>query len=432
MLPNYLQSLANNESHAGTFTHYSPDTIVSVLNLLGNPQHRLPCVHIAGTNGKGSTAHMIAAILKDAGYTVGLYTSPHLIRYNERITINGKEITDEEISEYSEMIETLCKTHNYTPTFFDVFTIIAILHFVNSVDIAVIETGLGGRLDSTNVVTPLVSVITPISYDHTAILGTTLQQIAYQKAGIIKHKIPVISATQQPEAKEVLQKEAIIKQSPILFVNEDIKFSIKSQNPLIFDVEYNHSIFGEYKKLQNIHCSLTGDFQAANASVAIATALLLNRNNWPIVSENIYHAMSNIYIPGRCEVLSKKPLMLFDCAHNPEALEQTLSNISKQYLHYERIFCISFMKDKDVKRMLSIIHRFTSKPLFYLQLSDSRCYIPDEEIKILFSLNVFTETEALAKFLKQHIDFNTMIIFTGTFRLYPYSKHIYSLLQWRL
>ncbi|HXK65543.1 MAG TPA: Mur ligase family protein, partial [Spirochaetota bacterium] len=247
MLPHYLQSLANNESHASNFTNYSPDTIVAVLNLLGNPQHKLPCIHIAGTNGKGSTAHMIAAILQAAGYTVGLYTSPHLIRYNERISINGKEITDEEISEYTEMLETLCNTHSYTPTFFDAFTMIAFLHFYNSVDIAIIETGLGGRLDSTNIVTPLISVITPISYDHTAILGSTLHEIAYQKAGIIKKHIPVISATQKPEAKEVLQKEASMKQSPIFFVGDHIRFTIVSQNPLVFNVMVNHSAFDQNK-----------------------------------------------------------------------------------------------------------------------------------------------------------------------------------------
>ncbi|GAB4221455.1 MAG: folylpolyglutamate synthase/dihydrofolate synthase family protein [Spirochaetota bacterium] len=429
MLPHYLQSLANNESHASNFTNYSPDTIVAVLNLLGNPHHKIPCIHIAGTNGKGSTAHMIAAILQTAGYTVGLYTSPHLIRYNERISINGKEITDEEISEYTEMLETLCNTHSYTPTFFDAFTMIAFLHFYNSVDIAIIETGLGGRLDSTNIVTPLISVITPISYDHTAILGSTLHEIAYQKAGIIKKHIPVISATQKPEAKEVLQKEASMKQSPIFFVGDHIRFTIVSQNPLVFNVMVNHSAFDQNKILKNIHCSLMGDFQAANASVAIATALMLRNNNWEIVPEHIYHAMSNLYIPGRCEVLSKKPLMIFDCAHNPEALEHTLSNICKQYADYEKIFCTSFMKDKDVAKMLSIIQRFTSRPIFYFQIPDSRCYIPDQEIKETFSMNVFTETKSLAKLLKPHIDSNSMVIFTGTFRIYPYSRTICSLLQ---
>ncbi|MDH7555000.1 MAG: folylpolyglutamate synthase/dihydrofolate synthase family protein [Spirochaetota bacterium] len=429
MLPHYLQSLANNESHASNFTNYSPDTIVAVLNLLGNPHHKLPCIHIAGTNGKGSTAHMIAAILQTAGYTVGLYTSPHLIRYNERISINGKEITDEEISEYAEMLETLCKTHSYTPTFFDAFTTIAFLHFYNSVDIAVIETGLGGRLDSTNVVTPLISVITPISYDHTAILGSTLHEIAYQKAGIIKKHIPVISATQKPEAKEVLQKEASMNQSPIFFVGDHISFTIVSQSPLVFDVMFNHSAFNQYKNFNNIRCSLLGDFQAANASVAIATALMLKKNNWAIVPENIYNAMSNLYIPGRCEILSKKPLVIFDCAHNPQALEHTIRNICKHYVDYEKIFCTSFMKDKDVTKMLSIIHRFTSKPLFYFQIPDSRCYIPDEEIKKIFSLHVFTETKSLAKILKPHINSNTMVIFIGTFRLYPYSRPICLLLQ---
>ncbi|MGQ9844304.1 MAG: bifunctional folylpolyglutamate synthase/dihydrofolate synthase [Spirochaetota bacterium] len=429
MLPQFLQSLVNNESHANSFTHYSLDTIVSILQLLGNPQEKIPCIHIAGTNGKGSTAYMLAKILQASGYIVGLYTSPHLIRYNERIMINEKEITDDEIFEYSAVVETLCKTYNLVPTFFDAFTIIAFLHFHNSVDVAVIETGLGGRLDSTNVVTPLVSIITPISYDHMAILGTTLHEIAYQKAGIIKHTIPVISAKQNPEAKEVLQKEASTKQSPLYFVSEHIHYTITSQNPLIFNIVFNHSSFGSYKQIEHVHCSLTGDFQAENASVAIASALILKNNNWAIVPEHISNALSSVYIPGRSELLCNKPVCLFDCAHNPEALHHTLQNIHKKYSDYNIIFCISFMKDKDIITMLRILHEFTSKPIFYLQLPDSRCYIPDAEMKKNFLLYVSSDIRSLSHTIKTYVNSNDMIIFTGTFRLYPYCKHICSVLQ---
>lgn len=429
MLPQFLQSLANNESNANSFANYSPDIITSILKLLGNPHGKIPCIHIAGTNGKGSTAYMTAKILQDAGYTVGLYTSPHLVRYNERITINGKEITDVEIYEYSQMLETLCKTHKVTPTFFDAFTIMAFLHFHNSVDIAVIETGLGGRLDSTNVVTPLVSVITPISYDHISILGTSLKDIAYQKAGIIKQGIPVISARQNSEAKEVLQKEARLKQSPLFLVGQHIHYTVTSQNPLIFNAVFNHQAFGGFQQFDTIHCSLTGDFQASNAAVAIATALILKNNNWAIAREHIFQALSSLYIPGRSELLCKKPLCVFDCAHNPEALEHTVQNIRSRYSDYDTIFCISFMKDKDVMTMLHILRRLTSKPLFYLQLPDSRCYIPDEETKKIFSLNVFNDTKLLAHAIKTHIGSDSLIIFTGTFRLYPYCKQICSVLQ---
>lgn len=429
MLPQFLQSLANNESYANSFTNYSLETIGSILNLLGNPQEKIPCIHVAGTNGKGSTAYMVAKILQSAGYIVGLYTSPHLMRYNERITINEKEITDYEIFEYSELVETLCKTYNLVPTLFDAFTIIAFLHFHNSVDVAVIETGLGGRLDSTNVITPLVSVITPISYDHMAILGSTLQEIAYQKAGIIKHTIPIVSAKQNPKVKKVLQKEASTKQSPLYFVDEHIHYTIQSQNPLIFDIVFNHLSSGSYKKFEHVHCSLTGDFQAENASVAIASALILKNNNWAIVPEHIFHALSSVYIPGRSELLCDKPVCLFDCAHNPEALYYTLQNIHNKYSDYNTIFCISFMKDKDITTMLRILHEFTSKPIFYLQLPDSRCYIPDEEMKNNFLLHVFSDIRSLSHAIKTHIDSNDMIFFTGTFRLYPYCKHICSVLQ---
>lgn len=429
MLPQFLQNLSNNESQSTHFINYTPDTITAILQHLGNPHKKLQCIHIAGTNGKGSTAHMIANILQHSGYTVGLYTSPHLLRYNERITINGREITDEEIFQYSDIIETFCTKYHYTPTFFDAFTIIALLHFHNSVDIAVIETGLGGRLDSTNVVMPLVSVVTPISYDHMAILGTSLEQIAYQKAGIIKNGIPVVSATQQLEAINVLKEEAHAKHSKIYFVGNEISYTIKSKNPLIFDVICNHSIFDDYHEFNDIHCSLTGHFQAENASVAIATALLLKNNGWAIAPASIYQAMSSLRIPGRCEMLCDKPPVLFDCAHNPQALEYTLSNIYSKYAGYDIVFCISFMKDKDINSMLKILQRYTTKQIYYFQLPDSRCYQPDYKTKQLYSLTAFDEIELLVKKMKPDVKENTLVFCTGTFRLYPYIYTICEMLQ---
>ncbi|MCX8122660.1 MAG: bifunctional folylpolyglutamate synthase/dihydrofolate synthase [Spirochaetes bacterium] len=429
MLTQFLQSLSNNESSTTHFTNYTPDTITAILKHLGNPHKKLQCIHVAGTNGKGSTTYMIAKILQTAGYTVGLYTSPHLIRYNERITINGREITNEEISHYSDIVETLCKNHKYNPTFFDAFTIIALLYFNNSVDIAVIETGLGGRLDSTNVIMPLASVITPISYDHMAILGTTLEQIAYQKAGIIKNGIPAISAPQKQEAMNVLNKEASRKQTKIYFVGNEISYSIKSTTPLIFDVACNHPIFGDNQKFNDIHCSLTGDFQAQNASVAIATTLLLKKYGWAIAPENIYHAMSSLYIPGRCELLCDNPVVLFDCAHNPQALDTTIKNIHHRYPNHNMTFCVSFMKDKDIHSMLTILRQYTSHPIFYFTLPDNRCYIPDNETSQQFSLYVYDSPSLLYNGIKKIIESNSIIICTGTFRLYSFVKDICKILQ---
>ncbi len=429
MLHQFLKNLSNNELQSTHFINYTPDTIVAILHHLDNPHKKLKCIHIAGTNGKGSTAYMIANILQHSGYIVGLYTSPHLLRYNERITINGIEISDEEISRYSDMLETLCNKYHYTPTFFDAFTIIALLHFQHNVDIAVIETGLGGRLDSTNVVMPLVSVITPISYDHMAILGTSLEQIAYQKAGIIKSGIPVVSAAQKSEAINVLKEEAQAKHSNIYFVDNEISYTIKSKNPLIFDVVCNHPIFGDNHTFNDIHCSLTGDFQAENASVAIATTLILKNNKWAIAPASIYQAMSSLRIPGRCEMLCNKPLVLFDCAHNPQALEYTLSNISSTYLDYDIVFCVSFMKDKDINTMLKIIQRFTTNKIYYYQLPDTRCYQPDDKTKQLYSLTVFDDFDLLVSDIKINVTSNVLILFTGTFRLYPYIHSICRMLQ---
>lgn len=420
MLPPFLQSLINNESLSGRYDQYSLQGIQSLLEHLGNPHRSLKCIHIAGTNGKGSTAHMIANILQTNGYTVGLYTSPHLLRYNERIRINGVEISDEKIIHFSSMIEQLCSLHRLNPTFFDVLTTIAFMHFSSSVDIAVIETGLGGRLDSTNVVLPLISVITPITYDHTSILGNTLDKIAYQKAGIIKNNTPVISAPQKPEAAKMLINEASAKNAPIAFVGTDIEYSITSLFPaFLFDVRCSNELFGSVSEITNIHCSVTGNFQAENAAAAIAAVLILKTGNWAIVPEKIKQAFLSLTIPGRCEIICKEPLVIYDCAHNPDALSQTLKEIQYAYNDYELECMISFMKDKDVNAMFGIIKQYTSKPVYYFQLDDSRCFVPDVDSIKRYNLITCNNREQTAHHIKSQNRGKKIIVCTGSFRLYP-------------
>ncbi|HOM86496.1 MAG TPA: Mur ligase family protein [Spirochaetota bacterium] len=427
MLPPFLQSLVNNESvHSARYVHYSPDAIVTLLSLLHNPHTAIKTIHIAGTNGKGSTAYMIAAMLQAAGYRVGLYTSPHLLRYNERITVNGNEIADETIAHFSTIIEQLCTKHNLHITFFDAFTAMAFLYFQNSVDIAVIETGLGGRLDSTNVVTPLVSVITPIAYDHTAILGNTLQQIAYQKAGIIKQNTPVVIAHQHPEALATLRHEAALNNAPIILFNTNIHCSITSNHPVLTcDVVCNHPLFGGLQKCSNVTIPLAGSFQAYNAAVAIAAVLLLKNYYWAIVTDDIIKALSTITIPGRSQLFGEDPLILFDCAHNPEAMQTTVEALINTYSGYDCIFCVSFMNDKDIHSLLTIIQRYTQHPVYYLPLNDSRSYYPDDEVIKNYHL-IITDDIHLPVTIAKKSPGKTMVLFTGTFRLYPLVQTIHN------
>ncbi|MEK6869330.1 MAG: folylpolyglutamate synthase/dihydrofolate synthase family protein, partial [Nanoarchaeota archaeon] len=261
------------------------DRIESLLKKLGNPEKKLRCIHVAGTNGKGSVCAMISSILTGAGYKVGLYTSPHLKKFNERIRINNKLISDKDIVKYYLKI----KKYVTNQSFFEITTAMAFLYFADKkVDFAVLEVGLGGRLDATNVVTPLVSIITNIGLEHTKYLGNTIKKVAYEKAGIIKNNVPVVTAA------EGIALAAIKKISN----------------------ERNSRLYIANKKNANYRIGLKGEFQKLNAAMAIkAIGILKNNYGVKIKKSNVKKGLLNAKWPGRFQFLEKN--ILVDCAHNP-------------------------------------------------------------------------------------------------------------------
>ena len=321
-----------------------------LLKSLKNPQDNFKTIHLAGTNGKGSTAAIINSILITNGYKVGLYTSPHLISFNERIRVNGVTITDEEIISFMKHVEPIINEIN--STFFEVTTAMAFYHFNNNdVDIAIIETGLGGRLDSTNVVNPSLTVMTPISLDHRDILGSTIEKIAKEKAGIIKRGVPLITANQVNNVSKILEKRVREKESVMH----------TCPNPESVKLSPDGTSFEVYGN--NFNTSLIGKHQAQNAALAIATIKLFN----PKISyETISKGLRNVHWPGRLQLVSDK--VYYDVAHNESGVKSVLDNLSRMFpaSKFYGLLCLKGDKEIDciadsIKSQFEMLFVSTSK-----------------------------------------------------------------------
>ena len=328
------------------------DNITDLLNHLNNPQRELKTFHIAGSNGKGSTASFIASILQEYGFKVGLYTSPHLVKYNERIRINGKEITDEEIINFLETNKKYIEEKS--PTFFEITTALAFQYFKNKkVDYAVIETGLGGRLDATNTIKPLASVITSISLEHSRILGETLEKIALEKAGIIKDNVPVFIGKLPEEAKTAIKKIAIEKGCNFYQVENEI-------------TEYNSFIkirLGEDNQITLYKTGLEGKHQLLNAALAIITLKkTLDISDNKLIIKGVDNIISNTFLQGRYERYNKYPSVIFDAAHNPEGINAFIQQFKTEYKRYNKTILIyGAMQDKSTAEMLLSLKHFFQK-----------------------------------------------------------------------
>lgn len=332
------------------------DTIGKLLGLLGNPHLDMKYIHIGGTNGKGSTSAYIATTLKEAGYKVGLFTSPYLERFNERISINGVDIPDERLGEITgkvkEKIEIMLEKGYDHPTTFEIVTTIAFVYFKEeNVDYVVLEVGLGGRSDSTNIIAnSLASVITTIDYDHVDILGDTLDKIAYEKAGIIKENGLVISYPQKEEAFNVLKE--VSKDKNAAFIKcpmENIKIQELNEFGGIFDFKYNNQMFSEIKIKQ------LGEYQIYNASLALFTLLhLRDRELIEITDEEIRRGLEKTKWKGRLEVLRRNPTFLIDGAHNLQGAK-TLANSIDMFKHNRLIMGLGILADKDVEHMVEVL-----------------------------------------------------------------------------
>ena len=327
---------------------------------LGNPQDTFPSIHVGGTNGKGSTSHMIAAILQSLGLKVGLYVSPHYRDFRERIKINGQYIAEQDVINFVETHKTLFE--EVKPSFFEMTVAMAFDYFaVQKVDIAVIEVGLGGRLDSTNVLSPLVSVITNISFDHTDMLGNTLPLIAFEKAGIIKPHTPVVIGEEHVETLPVFQEKALEVKAPIVVAsqNVDIHVITHSNFNVCFDVFINDAL--TYK---NITLDVGGDYQVHNVKTTLQTVDILKKlpffepyteGVWQTaVKDGLAHLTTKTNFIGRWHLLNKQPLIICDSAHNESGIKLAMKQLNSLIFN-ELHMVIGFVKDKDIGKILTLM-----------------------------------------------------------------------------
>lgn len=328
-----------------------------LMNLMDNPHKKLRYVHVAGTNGKGSTVAFISSILSEAGYKVGIFTSPYLERFTERIKINNEEIMESDLARLTAFvkskIDTMVEAGENHPTEFEIVTAIALQYYwEKECDIVVLEVGLGGRFDSTNVIdTPLVSVITTISRDHTAILGNTLSKIAFEKAGIIKPGGDVILYPQDKEAEEVFMKVA---------KEQNATIGIADFNPIdIKEYGIDGQVFDYFcengERLENLKIALLGDHQVKNAVLALSAVRLLAGKGYGITEKSIRRGLAMARWSGRLEVLSRNPLFIIDGAHNAEGAEMLSDTLNKYFPGMNKIFIFGVLRDKDYEKIIKTL-----------------------------------------------------------------------------
>lgn len=349
-------------TEVGNFgSNYGLERTYKLLEHLGNPERDLKLIHIAGTNGKGSTTSMITEILMGEGYKVGMYTSPFIEEFEERIQINRNNIPKESLAilmdEIKVAVDKVIEAGYNHPTEFEIITVLMLLYFKKeNIDFGVIEVGLGGTLDSTNVIKPIIQVITSISFDHTNLLGNTLEKIAREKAGIIKRGIPTVIYPQQEEVLKVIKNKCFEMDSELYIANNE---NLKFKNIVNLDKPYQ---LLKYNNEIDILLPLLGEHQIINLSVAMqAIEVLNNKNIIDISIANIVKSIKNVSWKGRLEVLSNNPYVVIDGAHNIQGIK-TLSRNIKKYFKYENLYLIlGILADKDVEEMIKIITPMAKK-----------------------------------------------------------------------
>jgi len=404
-----LDGFYNNEKNFIGDT-YSTDNIKELLDYLGNPHNHFKTIHIAGTNGKGSTARFIHSILIEAGFTCGLFTSPHLESVTERIQINHNLISIDSINSY---VETIKKNQKSSLTYFDALTVVAFLYFKEyNIDFAIIETGLGGRKDSTNIINPLLSIITDISLDHTEILGNSISEIAYEKAGIIKNNIPAISSNSNEVAESVLINQAKKLNAPYHHIDSSL---------------FSDIIFSEFKStftyhdndnsIQNIEIQSPLYHQIINASSAISTAFFLNNSGFNIDRTSIRDGLKNCFLKGRFEKISETPLVFFDAAHNLSSIKSLMSYLLNSIESGTIEIIITLMKEKDNEAIFSFLST-KGIHISYINIEDTRSLLlvksPIENMTVYDNWESYTQ---------ENHDTIDIFMICGTFRIYNEARN---------
>lgn len=387
----------------------------ALCSFLGNPQNNFRSIHIAGTNGKGSTSHMIAAILQKAGYKTGLYTSPHLKDFRERIRINGEMIPEEKVISFTEKITP--SISELSPSFFEITVAMAFDYFAEErVEVAVIEVGLGGRLDSTNIIQPDLSIITNIGWDHMNILGNTLEQIASEKAGIIKKGIPVVIGETQNESASVFLKFASENQAPIVFADKQRFVADYTQHPGKLQVRIDDHHHSDQKVYE---LDLHGIYQLKNIITVLESVRQLQNLGYKISEENIREGLSSSRkingLHGRWELINTSPRIIADVAHNVDGIKQLMMQLEMTDYHHLHII-LGMVKDKDVDAVLKL---FPKEATYYFTKAQIPRAMQETELHqkaIAFELNgrSYPNLEEAMRDAKYHAKEDDLILVCGS------------------
>ena len=385
-----------------------------------NFEKEMKFIHIAGTNGKGSCAEIVSNILKIQGYRVGKFLSPHLIRYNERISINGESISDEDmqglIEELKPLVEEYSEKEKSRITLFELETMMALLYFYRmKVDFVVLETGLGGLYDCTNVITcSLVSIITSIGYDHMNLLGDTLPKIAFQKAGIVKHGSSTVIFEQMPDVDAVFMRECEKKENQLHIVREaDIS-----------NYRYDSSLqYFDYGEMKNIAVNLKGMVQIRNASICIEAIKILKDKGYEVSDESIREGLKTVIHKARMEKLSDKPFIVYDGAHNEPAMENLHSMVTMYYSDFDRVYIVSILKSKDYRKMLKILASDKEGKFIFTSGNDAERYVDGNTLyecmkEYVDEDRICTMTLEDAIISTKGSDENTVNLVVGSFYVY--------------
>jgi dihydrofolate synthase/folylpolyglutamate synthase len=404
------------------------DRMRTLLGGLGNPQDEVAMIHVAGTVGKGSTIAMLSSMLRGNGYAVAEYTSPHLIDIRERIVVNDEMIDESNFTDLLKSVVAIANKKKLDPTFFELLTAVAFKYFAEeAVDIAIIETGLGGRLDSTNVITPLMTLITQIDLDHTNILGDTVQKIATEKAGIFKSSIPAISAQQTNEVADVLKEIAEEIGTEVKIISRDIEFSARFGGGTDGKQHTRICVITEESQFMHVPVPLHGEHQATNCALAISAIDLLKKMGYAFNDLRIYESLKKTTIPGRMEIVWERPRILVDGAHNPVSLQSLIRSVGA-HVPYDSMVCVfGCCQDKDVTEMLRRISLGADKIIFTKAKGNPRAADPNDLQREFATIS--TKMTQVARSLPEALEIaaqavsrDDLICVTGSFYLVGETK----------